>query len=190
MYIVESNFKYKGYQCITTFGDMGHRCGYVGLPKDHPLYGMRYDDKLNVTYNDIESNSMGKRSPIQIFSLIGSEPEDKISLSFYFDVHGGITYVDGGKDSKYPIESDLWWLGFDCGHAGDGKDLDLVEHLWGDDERIKLGLKFEREFQLNFPDDVIRTREYVVEECKSLVEQIEDLINKYYVKDKVKNDNA
>lgn len=174
MYNVESDFVYKGYRCIGTFGDMGHRCGYVGLPKGHPLYRMQYDDKLNITYNDIASNSIGKRSPIQIFSLIGSEPEDKVSLSFYFDVHGGITYEGGGQDSKYPIESDLWWLGFDCGHAGDGRDLDLVEQLWGDDEHIKSRLKIEREFQLNFPDDVIRTKEYVVEECKSLVDQIID----------------
>lgn len=32
-YIVEREFEHAGYKCVVTFGAMGHRCGYVGIPK-------------------------------------------------------------------------------------------------------------------------------------------------------------
>jgi len=38
--IVESDFYYKGYEIICTFTGLGHRCGYVVIPKGHRLYGM------------------------------------------------------------------------------------------------------------------------------------------------------
>lgn len=169
MYIIESNFKYKGYQCIGIFGDMGHRCGYVGVPEGHPLYGKDFGSQLKVAMKEMQNEPIGKRSPIQLFYFSDKDLDDQIEIQHYFNIHGGITYLGGGKESTYPIESDLWWLGFDCGHAGDGKDLDLVEHLWGDDERVKRRLEIERFYYI---DDEIRTREYVVEECKSLVDQI------------------
>lgn len=41
---VESNFTYKGYQCSVIFQTLCHRCGYVGVPKGHSLYGLDYDE--------------------------------------------------------------------------------------------------------------------------------------------------
>lgn len=38
-YIVETEFEHTGCKCVVTFGNMGHRCGYVGIPNTHPLYG-------------------------------------------------------------------------------------------------------------------------------------------------------
>lgn len=35
-YIVEQEFEHAGYKCVVTFNVMGHRCGYVGIPKNHP----------------------------------------------------------------------------------------------------------------------------------------------------------
>lgn len=32
-YVVERQFKHMGYECVVTFGVLGHRCGYVGIPK-------------------------------------------------------------------------------------------------------------------------------------------------------------
>lgn len=32
-YIVEREFEHAGYKCVVTFNVMGHRCGYVGIPK-------------------------------------------------------------------------------------------------------------------------------------------------------------
>lgn len=35
--VEETRFEYKGYPCVVLFMDMGHRCGYVGIPADKPL---------------------------------------------------------------------------------------------------------------------------------------------------------
>ena len=33
-YVVEeTRFDYKGYPCVVLFVDMGHRCGYIGIPR-------------------------------------------------------------------------------------------------------------------------------------------------------------
>lgn len=47
-------------------------------------------------------------------------------IEAYFSCHGGITFADGGENSNYPIESDLWWFGFDCAHCDDAKELRLA----------------------------------------------------------------
>lgn len=39
----EREFEECGLQCCTRTQDMGHRCGYVALPKGHPLFGKDWD---------------------------------------------------------------------------------------------------------------------------------------------------
>jgi hypothetical protein len=34
----------EGYPCLIIKHEYGHLCGYVGLPKEHKLYGKDYDD--------------------------------------------------------------------------------------------------------------------------------------------------
>ena len=36
---VESDFTHQDLRCVVLGLNHGHRCGYVGVPKDHPLYG-------------------------------------------------------------------------------------------------------------------------------------------------------
>lgn len=130
-YIIEREFEHAGYKCVVTFGTMGHRCGYVGIPKEHPLYGKNYTSYL------------------------------------------GITYAGGGDKSDYPIESDLWWFGFDCIHAGDKKDLQLVyEKFPKERERVKYLMEIESKYPIK--DEVVRTEEYVADECKKLAEQLKE----------------
>ena len=179
MKIIESDFEYKEYRCVIIFHDGGFRCGYVGLPKGHPLYGKDYNDKLKATFEEILDQPFGKRNPFQmlLFTFNNNQPEDEVQLGLYFDVHGGITYSDGGDNSTHPIESSLWWLGFDCGHAGDDKDWELVEKLWGDEPVVQRRLEYEKE--IHFEGDVLRTLEYVQQECKNLVDQIIDYCERY-----------
>ena len=33
-----------GLKAVVIAHDMGHRCGYVGVPEGHPMYGKHYDD--------------------------------------------------------------------------------------------------------------------------------------------------
>lgn len=68
----------------------GALCGYVGVPPGHPFHGKGYQDL------------------------------DEVPL----DVHGGLTYAGScaGHICHVPAPGepdDVWWLGFDCGHAFD-----------------------------------------------------------------------
>ena len=175
MKIIESDFEYRGYRCVTIFHDGGFRCGYVGLPEGHPLYKKDYKDQINVTLKDIVGTPVGKRG---VFTLLGlpDNLDDQINMDAYFDVHGGLTFSAGGKNSHHPVDSDLWWLGFDCGHAGDCPDYELLEKLWGNDRLVKsrLGDRW------LYEEDEVRDLAYVQQECKNLVDQIIDLVNKYY----------
>jgi hypothetical protein len=81
-----------GLDCLIIRNELGRKgalCGYVGVPKGHPWHGKDHDD--------IDA-----------------------------DVHGGLTFAAacGGKichDEKIETvaNADVWWLGFDCAHAGD-----------------------------------------------------------------------
>ena len=75
------------------------------------------------------------------------------------DCHGGITYDQ--EFVGYRV------IGFDCGHYGDGNDLDLCTN--------KEYVKTMRLFGLSnsFP---VRTLEYCEGECIKIVNQIEELI--------------
>ena len=168
MYKVESDFEYKGYRCVVVFTDRGHRCGYVGVPSGHMLYKKRYTDYLDISKSELDDEKIGNRGMIPILSA-AFDDDERARLDYWFNVHGGLTY---SRDGNYPIESDLWWFGFDCAHYNDGKDLDLVEKYWGDDPRIKERLKIDREFSSYYEDNPIRSNEYVEDECKALVEQI------------------
>lgn len=71
-------------------GPLGAWCGYVGLPEGHPMHGKSWDDDV---YHELR-------------------------------VHGGLTYGEAcaGNICHVPREGEsdhVWWLGFDCAHAGD-----------------------------------------------------------------------
>ena len=55
--IKESEFLYDGYRCVILMNAFGFRTGYVGIPKDHSLYGKHYinmdiDCHGGLTYSD------------------------------------------------------------------------------------------------------------------------------------------
>jgi len=95
----EVEFEYLGFKClILRHPTLKHLRGYVGLPSWHPYYGKDYD-----------------------------------SVD-YLDVHGGLTYSGWNNLTEtewfklYGIEpDDLWWVGFDCAHAGDGVPFEISQ---------------------------------------------------------------
>jgi hypothetical protein len=116
-----------GLRAVVIMGHLGHRCGYVGIPTEHSLYGVGHGDKT---------------------------PHLKLdSPEYVFEVHGGLTYSGNGRE-KYPVESELWWFGYDCGHAGDAP------------------APGPRMFAYYHEGDVHRTLEYCISECESLARQI------------------
>ena len=46
-YLIEEQFMHQGYPCVIIFTTLGHRCGYVGVPRNHPAYG-KNDDEIDV----------------------------------------------------------------------------------------------------------------------------------------------
>jgi hypothetical protein len=142
-YKVESEFEHKGLKCVVVAQKAGHRCGYVGVPKGHSLYGK------------------------DAFSLYDWDKEEGVKIY----VHGGVTFSDGGAETKYPIEAkDTWWFGFDTAHAGDKKDLNLIAELNPD----MIGF-YKEHFWSEFGD--VRTLEYCKQECIELAEQLKEVTN-------------
>lgn len=74
-----------GYRCLIWRNFAGGLCGYVGINKNHPYFGLDYRYvELNVS------------------------------------CHGGITF------SSHMDAQDIWWIGFDCVHAGDKVPLKIL----------------------------------------------------------------
>ena len=104
--IVKSK-KYLGYEYTVILysnewtGSGDWYCGYVKIPRNNNLYGLRYS--RNMPY-------------------LGFENE---TIESYFDVHGGITFA-----GRILGINNTWFLGFDCAHYGDNtitQDADYTE---------------------------------------------------------------
>lgn len=148
-----------GLRAVVTMSGFGHRCGYVGVPNKHSLYGAHYDNSHPAIVAPDEDEPVGKRG---IITLLCANPERMTSPELAFDVHGSITY-SGNGDGKHPVESDLWWFGYDCAHNGDGRSPVFLEQ--------------QRELYPDNPimwhdDGVFRSLEYCIYECESLARQI------------------
>jgi len=70
------------------------------------------------------------------------------------DVHGGLTFSARGRGKRW--KKGYWWIGFDCGHAG---DLVPVVESFTQDAKWFRGL-------------IYRNIEYVKAELKHLAEQL------------------
>lgn len=102
-----------GLDCLMVRHDLGHWCGYVGVPPEHPFHGVHYDKcRLPCEHDHVEAWDYCDDA--------------------YISVHGGLTYSDfcqefsGGDHSRGVCHipepgrpANVWWLGFDCAHAGD-----------------------------------------------------------------------
>ena len=79
--------------CLMVRNPMAAWCGYVGVPRTHPLYGVGFEDVPVVDVHGGLTFSGG---------CAPGEPLD------------GICHIAApGR------ESEPWWLGFDCGHWND-----------------------------------------------------------------------
>jgi hypothetical protein len=147
-----------GFRAVVYLTSMGHRCGYVGVPPDHPLHGVTYSDDTPALTTPPDDTPVGKRSPIAILCAAGRDHIPN-SPEMAFDVHGGITYSNEGD---YPVESDLWWFGFDCAHSGDSPVQEFIGSLPARMRHLYI-------------DGVARSLEYCEAECESLAKQIKEL---------------
>jgi len=125
-------WRHAGLPCLIrrSPGVTGVWCGYVAVPPGHPAHGAGYDDVA-------------------------------------VDVHGGLTYAgDCDGDEGVGIchvprpgePADVYWLGFDCGHA-----FDICPAL---EARYR---------DLATRDQVYRDLAYVTAETESLAEQLAEM---------------
>lgn len=152
-----------GFRAVVIMGTLGHHCGYVAVPKDHPLYGKDYGDDCEcLTFPSDEV--MGKRGIIPLFCSNGEPRPDVV-----FNVHGSLTY--SGGNGKYPVKApDVWWFGYDCGHCTDAPSDEYLEHM-----RIKypdLPSVYSQVAGTTFKD-----LDYNIAECESLAQQLIDRVN-------------
>ena len=84
-----------GLDCLAVrTPDMGHWCGYVGVPEGHPAFGVGYDD-------------------------VSPWPEVHGGLTYAAFCREGEEET-GVCHRPFPGRPErLWWLGFDCAHSGD-----------------------------------------------------------------------
>lgn len=148
--------------CLAHRGPSGHWCGYVAVPKGHPLWGTYYGDECDVLRDLVEARNnaeIGQVGPVNLLlmAMRGSAeptPQDII------DVHGGLTYSDTGwrdletcrgvYSSLIEDDGELWWFGFDCAHAGDLRP----------------------EGGIDYGDGSYKTLEFVREQCRALAAQL------------------
>jgi len=88
--------------------------------------------------------------------------EDKFNI----EVHGGLTFsgfITGFIDGLI-LQERCWWIGFDCNHLGDLKDFGIMSNEY-------------KETYQHIPQfyGTIKTKEYVENECKKLIDQIKNL---------------
>jgi len=118
-YKVETDEVYGGLRIATILIDGRHRCGYVGIPESHPLFGIDYGQSIKgISRKELEKTEMGDRGIMPVF-IAALDGESSVSPDLYFDVHGSITYA--GQSEEYPVKTDgkTWWYGFDCAHLDD-----------------------------------------------------------------------
>jgi hypothetical protein len=102
-------------------------CGYVGVAKAHPLHAVEYGQSAPclIPLRDAMMNKPMPENPgmaLMMAAILGGPIEPTADV--VFRVHGGITFA-GKHGKRFLFKStpdahkDLWWFGFDCGHAGD-----------------------------------------------------------------------
>lgn len=151
-----------GFKAVVIMTEIGHRCGYVGVDKEHVLYGVEYDKPCSALVAPGSDEPVGKRGVIPLFALALSEDESHLLRpEIVFNVHGGITYTGNGN-GRYPVVSDLWWFGYDCAHCDDARSPEAIE---------KERKKYPNNPPMWYEQGIHRTLEYCIQECENLADQ-------------------
>lgn len=87
--------------------------------------------------------------------------------------HGGITYES--NELRGQIDTDIWWIGFDCTHFGDGKDFKTAKELYKYDMQALEEIKTYERLDQIMSDGDIRDLDYCKNECKKIVDQLIEL---------------
>lgn len=120
---------------------------------------------------------------ICVFNCLGyrcgyvSVDDDNNYYEYDIDCHCGLSFGASGLPKDYNPKKN-YYIGFDCGHICDGNDYDLA---------LRYGLINEKQYnnfiemQIHLPTflEPVRSLEYVEEQCKKIVDQLEAVDNIY-----------
>lgn len=152
---IEKVWRHKKSTCVAIVNhSLGTRCGYCSVSMAHPFYRKSYtDDSI-------------------------SELEHKVDE--VINVHGGVTY-SGDLDWAFALDRTVprnqWWFGFDCCHAGDTPDPELIL-----DPMIKKMTEERNERFKEFKDDLgilkstMKDLEFVQSNCNDMAEHLSKFV--------------
>lgn len=135
-------FTHSGLECMVVRTRMGHYCGYVGVPPSHPWFGKGYNEKVKVPPSVFSRETCADNVGVINLLCASDVSQDAMDIVLAVDVHGGLTF--SAKDKT----REIWWFGFDCAHAGDGRSPS---------------------------DDGWKDADFVAENCRSLADQLADI---------------
>lgn len=157
----EEEFVWAELPClIKRHPNLGHLCGYVGVPPAHPHYAPKMRDKNTFMRKDLVID--GK----VVVAGRPDLPERLIDISYEdidIGVHGGLTFGEIGK-GEHGWQEGFHWYGFDCAHSGDygpyidERSLAIHRNVTGRDGPASY--------------ETYKNWEYVKDETKHLAEQL------------------
>lgn len=129
---IEKRWTHNGLECVVARMTIGHLCGYVRTPAEHPWCGVHYWEDLR-SGPKLETRDDWKTYPswTQWYEATkATELDDQ--LQFQLEVHGGVTF--SGQLSASDLDG--WWLGFDTAHLDDEYRGWCVESVARETERL------------------------------------------------------
>jgi hypothetical protein len=136
--------KTTGLPCLIVRNNYGTLCGYVGVPKSHPLHGKGYqslyDDNIDIdvhgglTFSDgcqtaTEQDWQKRKEYLSSEKAVAEAerfPEGDTAryiaeFAPYVDDFEGWLELQEGHSVCHVVDGEdaVWWLGFDCAHSGD-----------------------------------------------------------------------
>lgn len=143
-------------------------CGYVGIPKSHPWFGLSYGDEVYVpNRGELQFSEIGSPIAYLIEVLKPAPKADMVNIDVLLDAHGGITWSGDHKPRHYP--DGLWWFGFDCSHAWDTSPQDMIRAFVD---------PYDSPWRLR-GDSVYRDHKYVRSQCFKLASQLSDITSAF-----------
>jgi len=141
-YKVEKEWETKaGLWAVAVRTDLGHLCGYVGVPRKHKLYGRKYSEDLaclKALHKKAMNGPVGKRGPLTVFCASSGRK----SMDIVFNVHGSVTFTGDGQGMyPVPVQPKLWWIGFDCAHCDDNPIKCNLEYVTAECESLARQIK-------------------------------------------------
>lgn len=145
---VEGGGTYKNYEYLIVFNNNGHRCGYVAIPSGH-----KYD-----------------ATPLTEYEFLGKKKSHYNYDSLPIDCHGGLTFMERNHNLKnfLKIPCNDFWIGFDCGHCYDARDIESLKKYFGDDYANRM-LSFLHAMSM---DGSVKDYDYVENVCKHIIDQL------------------